>query len=47
MGDIWKPGTQWNSRYLWMPLQIGQGKLNLPEPRSWKLDIATGRAVLQ
>ena len=46
MGDIWKPSTQWDSRYLWMPLEIGEGKLWLPEPREWTLDIATGEAVV-
>ena len=42
MGDIWKPRTQWDSRYLWMPLEIGEGKLRLPEPRPWKINIKTG-----
>ncbi len=42
MGDIWKPRTQWDSRYLWMPLEIGDGKLWLPEPKPWMLDLATG-----
>jgi hypothetical protein len=42
MGDVWKPGTQWDSRYLWMPLEIGDGKLSLPEPRPWTLDVKTG-----
>jgi len=46
MGDIWKPRTQWDSRYLWMPLEIGGGKLWLPEPKPWTLDIATGEAVI-
>lgn len=46
MGDIWKPKTQWDSRYLWMPLEIGGGKLWLPEPRSWTLDIVTGETVI-
>jgi len=46
MGDIWKPATQWDSRYLWMPVQIGDGKLWLPEPREWTLDIKTGEAVI-
>ena len=46
MGDIWKPKTQWDSRYLWMPLGIGDGKLWLPEPRPWTLDIATGEAAI-
>jgi hypothetical protein len=46
MGDIWKPGTQWDSRYLWMPVEIGDGKLFLPEPKPWTLDIETGEAVI-
>ena len=46
MGDIWRPHTQWDSRYLWMPLEIADGKLVLPEPRQWTLDIATGEAVI-
>ncbi|MDI1248311.1 MAG: family 43 glycosylhydrolase [Lacunisphaera sp.] len=44
MADIWKPKTQWDSRYLWMPLEIGGGKLWLPEPRPWTLDMETGEA---
>lgn len=47
MGDIWKPRTQWDSRYLWMPLEISDGKLWLPEPKDWTLDIKTGEAVIQ
>ncbi|UYQ95412.1 family 43 glycosylhydrolase [Chitinophaga horti] len=42
MGDQWKPGTQWDSRYLWMPVEIGDGKLWLPEPKPWQLNIKTG-----
>lgn len=44
MGDQWRPSTQWDSRYLWMPVEIGNGKLRLPEPKPWRLDIRTGRA---
>jgi hypothetical protein len=47
MGDIWKPSTQWDSRYLWMPLEIGGGKLWLPKPGDWTLDVKTGRAVVK
>lgn len=47
MSDIWKPRTQWDSRYLWMPLEIGDGKLWLPEPKEWTLDIETGEAVIR
>lgn len=46
MGDIWKPRTQWDSRYLWMPLEIGGGRLRLPEPRAWSLEVETGEAVI-
>lgn len=42
MADIWKPGTQWDSRYLWMPLEIGDGKLWLPEPRPWQINLKSG-----
>lgn len=44
MADIWRPKSQWDSRYLWMPLQIGEGKLWLPEPERWTLDVKTGEA---
>lgn len=47
MGDKWKPKTQWDSRYLWMPLEIGDGKLWLPKPRPWKLNIKTGEVDYQ
>jgi hypothetical protein len=46
MGDIWKPRTQWDSRYLWMPLEIGNGKLWLPEPKPWTLDVKSGVATI-
>jgi len=46
MGDVWKPRAQWDSRYLWMPLEIGDGKLWLPEPKEWTLDVVTGEAVI-
>jgi Glycosyl hydrolases family 43 len=44
MGDIWKPKTLWDSRYLWMPLKIGDGQLSLPDPKPWKLNVKTGEA---
>lgn len=43
MGDVWKPKTQWDSRYIWMPLEIGDGKLWLPEPKPWTLDMKSGK----
>jgi len=42
MGDQWKPERQWDSRYLWMPLVIGNGKLWLTEPRPWSVNVRTG-----
>jgi hypothetical protein len=47
MGDIWKPWTQWDSRYLWMPLETDGGKLRLPAPREWTIDIQTGEAIIK
>ncbi|MEI8037962.1 MAG: family 43 glycosylhydrolase [Verrucomicrobiota bacterium] len=44
MGDVWNPDCQWESSYLWMPVEIGGGKLWLPEPQDWSLDVATGVA---
>jgi hypothetical protein len=46
MGDMWKPRTQWDSRYLWMPVEIGDGRLRLPEPKPWTIDVATGEAAI-
>jgi beta-xylosidase len=46
MGDIWHPADLADSRYCWMPLQIGHGKLALPEPRQWSLDVRTGEATI-
>jgi hypothetical protein len=42
LADMWKPKNLGDSRYLWMPLQIGGGKLSLPAPREWTLDLRTG-----
>lgn len=47
MGDLWKPNTQWDSRYLWMPLEIGDGKLSLPAPQEWTLDVRTGESAIR
>lgn len=42
MADQWRPDAQWDSRYLWMPLEIGAGKLWAPEPKPWAININTG-----
>lgn len=46
MGDIWKPNAQWDSRYLWMPLEIGNGKVWLSEPHDWPLNVKTGEVTI-
>jgi hypothetical protein len=46
MGDLWRPAAQWDSRYLWMPLQIEGANLALPAPKPWTLDVQTGEAVI-
>jgi len=45
MGDMWRPETQMGSRYL-DPL-IGDGKLWLPEPKQWQLNVKTGEAIIE
>ena len=47
MGDIWKPTAQWDSRYLWMPLEMGDGKLWVSEPKAWTIDVATGETQIE
>jgi hypothetical protein len=45
-GDRWRPEEHWDGRYLWMPLEIGDGKLWLPEPRPWSFDVQTGETMI-
>jgi len=42
MADQWKPDSLWDSRYLWMPLRIGDGQLALPAPKPWAINLKTG-----
>jgi hypothetical protein len=42
IGDRWTPAQLWDSRYIWMPLQIGDGKMLLPKPTPWSIDLNTG-----
>ncbi len=42
MGDRWNPKQLSDSRYIWMPVQIGGGKLWLPEPKPWTINVKTG-----
>jgi hypothetical protein len=46
MGDIWKPKELWDSRYLWMPLDMRNGSMHLPPPQRWQLNVNTGEANL-
>lgn len=46
MGDMWRKKAHHDSRYLWMPLEIGDGRLWLPEPRPWTIDVKTGETDL-
>lgn len=46
MGDRWTPKELWDSRYIWMPLQIGDGTMVLPKPHPWKIDMKTGQIAL-
>ena len=32
MGDLWRPKALWDSRYFWMPLDVGDGSMRLPPP---------------
>lgn len=46
MGDIWYPHELWNSRYLWMPLQMKSGSMYLPAPQPWVLNVRTGESSI-
>lgn len=42
MGDLWRPQKIWDSRYLWLPLEIRGDALRLPTPRPWTIDVKAG-----
>jgi hypothetical protein len=45
LGDIWKPKSLWDSRYLWMPLTItADHQVLLPEPQPWTINVKQGQA---
>src|SRR6185312_758636 len=44
MGDRWTPKNLPDSRYIWMPLEIGDGKMLLPESKPWTIDVKIGMA---
>jgi Glycosyl hydrolases family 43 len=47
MGDIWKPRELWDSRYLWMPLDMNVGAMQLPPPQPWQFNVKTGEVAIQ
>ena len=47
MGDIWKPKALWDSRYLWMPLDMSADTMHLPPPQPWKLNVKTGETSIR
>jgi hypothetical protein len=42
VGDRWTPKNLWDSRYIWMPLDMTGGRLALPPPEPWKINVQTG-----
>ena len=44
MGDRWTPPNLWNSGYIWIPLEIGNGRVRLPRPAPWAINVQTGVA---
>ena len=46
IGDRWKPDQLWDSRYIWMPIEIGKGKMSLPRPAPWTIDVKTGESKI-
>ena len=47
MADQWRPENYSDGRYLWMPAEIGAGKLWIPTPRPWSFDVRTGEVTLK
>ena len=45
IGDIWKPNALWDSRYLWMPMELHGDRLFLPAPHPWRVNVRTGTAT--
>ena len=46
MGDRWNPHALWDSRYIWMPVTMHNGEMQLPEPRPWSIDLASGELTM-
>jgi len=37
----------WDSRYFWMPLQMGDGRMHLPAPQPWSINVKTGEVTMK
>ena len=50
MGDWWvhtdHPLNLADARYIWMPFEIGDGKLWVPEPKPWTINVETGETTI-
>lgn len=49
LGDMWRPYELSDSRYLWYPLEIGGGQLQMKPkgwmPGPWRIDVETGEVT--
>jgi hypothetical protein len=46
LGDRWDERDLPDSRYIWMPVEIGNGRFVLPAPHPWRVDIRTGAVTI-
>ncbi len=46
LGDRWNEKDLSDSRYIWMPVEIGNGRFVLPAPHPWRVDILTGAVTI-
>ena len=42
LGDRWKPKNLSDSRYVWLPLYVGNGNMSLGPERPWTINVKTG-----
>ncbi len=47
VGDRWIREDLPDSRYIWMPLDMAEGRMSLAEPRPWRIDVGTGIVEFQ
>lgn len=39
MADRWKPKNLLDSRYIWLPVDLQDGKITVPWKDKWNLDV--------